>query len=183
MNKALALLDLLTIDAIFKEVGGEMFLLYGTALGAYREGDFIEGDDDIDLGSFDIHLRDKIAEKMREKGFEVSTCWDEKIQGYRESIMIHASHDVHIDIFFFIETKEGFTASRGVEEEIFVLLPPKTKKRFESVKLSGHTFKVLSPIEDYLEFCYNDWTNPKHKDHGKLYHHLKGDTFEYSLFT
>lgn len=180
MNKAQALLDLLLIDKAFKEVGGTMFLAYGTALGAYRDKDFIDGDDDIDIGSFDIHLRDQVADKMREYGFEVSMVWDEKIKGTRESVMIHADHDVHVDVWFFTETEEGYIACRGVEEEPFAILPPDTKKEFEDVVIHNHTFKVLSPIVKYLEFCYTDWKKPS-KEHGKLYHDLKGEKFEYTL--
>lgn len=182
MNKALMMMDLLAIDTIFKKVGAKMFLLYGTALGAYRDKDFLPGDEDLDLGSFDVSLRDKVAEEMRQAGFEVSTCWDEKIKGYRESEMIHAWHDIHVDIFFFRKKEEGYVANRSVEEEPFVILPPKTTESFEPVTLLGKEFSVLSPIEPYLEFCYEDWKDPKKKDHGKLYHNLLGKEFNYKLF-
>lgn len=183
MNKAFLFLDLLKIDEIFKRLGCQMFLLYGTALGAYRDGDFLPGDNDLDLGSFDISRRDEIAEAMRQAGFEVSTCWDEKIQGYRESEMIHASHDVHVDVFFFVQTKEGYMASRSVEEEYFVLLPPTTENKLEPVTFLGHTFNVLYPIEEYLAFCYDDWKDPTKKDSGKLYHDLLGKKFEKTIYT
>lgn len=181
MNKALALIDLLTIDKIFKELGGTMFLLFGTALGAYRDKGFVEHDDDIDLGSFDTDIRDKVADKMRQAGFDVDIVWDEKINGYRESVMIHARHDVHVDIFFFVDTDEGYVACRGVEEEPFVKLPPWTKKEFETVRLHNNNFKILSPGDKYLEFCYSNWKTPS-KEHGKLYHDLLGKKFEYTLF-
>lgn len=156
-----------------------MFLLFGTALGAYRDGDFLPGDDDIDLGSFG--KREEVAQKMREAGFDVDIVWDEKIHGYRESVMIHARHDVHVDIFFFVETPEGFVAHRAVEEEPFVRLPPWQKQEFCQVEFYGDTYNLLSPPEKYLEFCYTDWKSPK-KEHGKLYHDLIGKKFEYTLY-
>lgn len=181
MNKGLALLLLLEIDKIFKDKEVDMFLLFGTALGAYREGQFIDGDDDIDLGSFGIEKRDEIAEAMRKAGFEVATCWDEWIKDYRESEMIHAWKDnIHVDIFFFVKQGKEWIANRAVEEEPFVKLPSWVKE-FEVVKLHNHEFKVLSPIVKYLEFCYTDWKIPS-KEHGKLLHTLEGKEFKYTLY-
>lgn len=179
MNKALLLLDLLLIDQIFKKVGGRMFLLYGTALGAYRDGDFLPGDDDLDVGSFDVKLRDQIANEMRAVGFEVDTVWDENTHDYHESEMIHARHDVHVDIFFFRKTQGKYIANRSVKEEPFVELP---FKGMETVHLLGNEFLIPSPTETYLEFCYDDWKDPTKKDHGKLYHDLQGKKFEHERF-
>lgn len=177
------LMDLSDLDKAFKKAGAEMFLLYGTALGAYRDGKFLPGDDDLDVGSFDIEKRDEVANHLRSMGFAVSTGWDENYPGHwRESQMIHADHHVHVDAFFFRNTEEGFVASRGVEEEPFVKLPPNTSKDFQQVSLYNEQFNVLSPIEEHLAFFYDDWRNPKKKDHGKLYHDLRGEKFEVEIY-
>lgn len=177
------LLDLLDVERAFKKAGAEMFLLYGTALGAYRDGKFLPGDDDLDAGSFDISKRDEIANLLRGMGFKVSDGWDENVPGHWcESQMIHADHHIHIDIFFFRETDEGYVASRGAEEEYFVRLPPSTTKAFQPVKLYSETFNVLSPVEEQLSFFYDDWKNPNKRDHGKLYHDLKGEKFEVKIY-
>lgn len=181
MNPALLLTDLLEIERAFKEHGATMFLLYGTALGLYRDGKFLPGDEDLDIGSFDADKRDAIAKTLAEKGFQISTSYTEE-GGYHESEMIHAWHDTHADIFFFKESEEGWMAKRAEHEEPFVLLPPGTKREFEKVSIAGYEFNVLSPVEDYLSFCYDDWKDPSKKDHGKLYHDLKGTEFYKEIF-
>lgn len=180
MNPAFLLTDLLEIDRAFKEHGATMFLLYGTALGLYRDGKFLPGDDDLDLGSFDVDKRDAIAKTLEDRGFRVSVAYTEK-KGYHDSEMIHTWHDVHSDIFFFRKSKEGWVAKRAKHEKPFVLLPG-TKKQFQTVTMAGYEFNVLSPIEEYLDFCYDDWKDPTKKDHGKLYHDLKGTEFYKEIF-
>lgn len=179
MNPAFLLTDLLEIDRAFKENGATMFLLYGTALGLYRDGKFLPGDDDLDIGSFDADKRDAIAKTLSERGFQISISYTEE-KGYHPSEMIHAWHDVHSDIFFFKKSKEGWVAKRAKHEKPFVLLPG--TKKLQTVTMAGHEFNVLSPIEEYLDFCYDDWKDPSKKDHGKLYHDLKGTEFYKEIF-
>lgn len=181
MNPAFLLTDLLEIDRAFRENSAAMFLLYGTALGLYRDGKFLPGDEDIDIGSFDVDKRDLIAKTLEDRGFNVSVAYTEK-KGYHSSEMIHAWHDVHADVFFFKKAKDGWVAKRAKHEKPFVLLPAGTKKEFQKVSIAGHEFNVLSPIEDYLAFCYDDWKDPTKKDHGKLYHDLNGTEFYKEIF-
>jgi len=49
MDKISAFKDLLLIKKLFKKYEIPFFLSYGTCLGAYRDGDFLPDDDDIDL--------------------------------------------------------------------------------------------------------------------------------------
>ena len=181
MNPAFLLTDLLEVDRAFKEHGATMFLLYGTALGLYRDGKFLPGDEDLDIGSFDVDKRDVIAKTLEDRGFQVSISYTEE-RGYHSTEMIHAQHDTHVDIFFFKKTRNGWTAKRAGHEKPFVVLPPGQKKKFQTVTMAGHEFNALSPVEEYLDFCYDDWKDPAKKDHGKLYHDLKGTEFYKEIF-
>jgi len=163
-NKALQLFDLLDITKIFKDVGSEMFLVYGTALGAYRDGDFLPGDIDIDLGSFDVKKRDIIAEKMRKKGYKVSDILDDNGMYLKEAQMIHAKHYIHIDIFFYRKDGDKYIAYRDLIGEPFSVIPI---VELEKVKLLGREFNMLS--SELLELWYGDWKDKNNKIHGRLH--------------
>ena len=67
-------------DALREESGKDLFVLYGTLLGAVREGDFIPGDDDFDVGYVSDHAdpREVRRESLRimhalaHRGFDLS---------------------------------------------------------------------------------------------------------------
>lgn len=181
MTAPYLLMDLLEIDRAFKEHGAEMFLLYGTALGLYRDGAFLPEDKDIDVGSFDVNKRDAIAKTLEQRGFQLSVSYTEE-QGYHNTDMIHGLHDVHIDVFFFKEEGGRLIARRAKHEEPFVMLPLGMGNSFQKVGVAGHEFNVLSPIEEYLDFCYDDWKDPTKKDHGKLYHDIVGKKLQVEIF-
>lgn len=64
--------DLETINAVFDRYGVRFFLVYGALLGFYRDGDFLPGDDDIDLAvvdPIDLETRKKIGWALYDLGF------------------------------------------------------------------------------------------------------------------
>ena len=79
----------------------------GTALGAHREHDFIEHDNDIDLAVFynDVHTKkqvDDIIFVMEEYGFELFSQNGSLKRGY-ELQFNHIKKDVDLDIFWVYE--------------------------------------------------------------------------------
>ena len=57
------------IQKVFEELGISYWLEFGTLLGAVREGDFIGGDSDIDLGAYLDEYSPKIEEVFKKHGF------------------------------------------------------------------------------------------------------------------
>jgi len=125
------------------------FLEAGTCLGAIREGKFIEGDTDIDLGILAEDIEDvdkfkneflKINEDLIVFGkYQLALC--KNFDGFRSIIDISFYHkylDKRISTF-----------------NMVLLVFPEYK--CEKIKFYDLIVNVPSPPEKYLEMIYNDW--------------------------
>ena len=89
------------------------FYLYcGTALGAHREGRFIEHDPDIDLAVFknDENFVD-ITKKVESSGlFKLAQTfpWGSKLNEATEITFIHRNTGIRIDIFQIVESRSTY---------------------------------------------------------------------------
>lgn len=158
--------DLLDVKRILDKYKTEFFLLGGTALGAYRDKDFIEGDDDIDLGSFDDTHREDIKEDLKELGFSIAVCYNIETGEHIPSKMILAKRNTQVDIFFFEWDGKKYVAHRDGFSDPWTFLYKGWK--LEDIEFKGETYKVLSPIEKYLEWTYTNWRK-KEKERGIIY--------------
>jgi len=132
----------------------------GTALGAYRDKDFCEGDeDDIDLCTWDSHnkLRDKIIAKAKEKGFDIYHEWELEIAFTRNGNKI--------DLFFNrMNLQHAYThLYSGDVIAKFVVIPRHFYMNLECIKFYDMDFLVPAPIEDYLALKYGDWKTKIHR--------------------
>ncbi len=87
-----------------RELGRSLFLMYGTLLGYYREGDFIPGDDDFDCG-YVSELGDPLSVKEETKeviaklvraGFRIS--FNRRGRLFRLGLPDKDMKDVHLDV-------------------------------------------------------------------------------------
>lgn len=92
-----------SVNEVFEQVTGRpLFLLYGSLLGLYRDGDFIPGDDDFDIGylsneSDPIAVKQeakKIIEKLVEAGFTIVINRRGKPFRIKDT---RVSQDLHLD--------------------------------------------------------------------------------------
>jgi hypothetical protein len=91
-------------DFFEKELGTSLFLMYGTLLGLYRQGDFIKGDDDFDVGYMSEATNTEevkaeaiqIVKKLLSAGFSVS--FNRRGRLFRLHGRNHAKREIHLDV-------------------------------------------------------------------------------------
>ena len=183
--------DLEIVKSIFDNLGVRFLLVYGTCLGAVRDKDFIDTDDDIDLAVIDemsLKTRIQIGRDMEAVGFKTQGIgwyihdvskriatdkegWRIQEYGYmgnEKTGIIVMGRYVKITIFFF--TKKGQEMLCIPAEGAFPVQgsPAKFYEKPDTIKFLGNTYFVPSPVGEYLEHTYSNWREPS-REHGKLW--------------
>jgi len=121
------------VFSIMKQLKIKTFLVFGTCLGFVRDGGYIQGDSDIDLGII-CNWREmkSLAKVFRANNFVVRRI-------IPKARHIHfLKNKVWIDIFFFSENTEFYS-------------------KFDSVQYKNKVYPVPHPVEEYLSRCYSNW--------------------------
>ena len=158
--KEQAVINLRDIKEILDELEMVFWLDGGTALGAYRDKDFCEDDeDDIDLCTWDnyLYLLDDIIAKAKEKGFELWHRWELEIALKKNGSKI--------DLFFNRKNKkDAYTHlydGNGIAK--YLVIPVRFYESLEKIQFYGMEFNLPSPIEDYLTLKYGDFRTKIHR--------------------
>lgn len=180
--------DLELIAEVFNKFGVRFSLVYGALLGFHRDGDFLPGDDDIDLAvtdPVDLKTRKAIGWMLYDLGFKPQNIlfnvfgrMEPSEVGYNgdgETGIIVCERNFKFTIFFFkeedcpIHGKEMVcTPKLGAVK--LISSPSKFYQKFDSIKIGGKKYLTPSPIEDYLAFTYfNNWKDKNDRRHGDTY--------------
>ena len=154
--------DLRVIKKIFKKKRIQFFLIYGTCLGAIREGDFVEHDDDIDLGVIErtfFEKRKEICKELRSEGFNII-----RYERYDGCSRIICKRKVETSIHWFQKEGENFVW-RDKKGNLELQIPAELLGKFKEVNLGEERFLVPDPPEIYLERTYSDWKTPQKRAH------------------
>jgi len=121
------------IFAITKKLGIKTFLALGTCLGFVRDGGYIKGDLDIDLG-----VICKWEEKdIITKAFEINGI--SLTRNKRGDKHVHyRKNNIGIDVWFRTGTEKFYS-------------------KFDHVTYLGKKYPVPHPVEEYLRTCYTNW--------------------------
>ena len=169
-SKKKAARNLKDIEKILDDLHITFWLDCGTLLGAYRDRDFCEDDeDDIDLGTWDeyrIYIP-KIIERAEEKGFKLYHQWNFNGTGHEVAL---EKDGCKIDLYFNMKDKEEEVAYCYFykQNKPFkkVVVPLKFYEHLVPIKFLGNSFLRPKDIEEYLELRYGDWkTKVSRKDY------------------
>ena len=156
--------NLLDVKSVLDELKVPFFLTHGALLGAYREGDFIKYDGDIDLDVFDeifILNYDKICKKLIEKGFIVRGR-DIKRKG-KKGEKIHLFRDKEQIEIRGIYLDSNYEQNKYRLTSVFQYLR-KFHDNPDTITFKGVTFMTPGPIEEFLVYCFGkSWRTPVFK--------------------
>lgn len=150
IDKGVSKRNLLDAAAMLDSKGIGFGIIYGTLLGAVREKDFIDYDEDVDLyiKEADREAVLSLLFELRKMGLEVA-----RYEGHLLSLM---REDDYIDIYFF--KKKIFGGWKCNEDA----LPNKFFKGFDTVEFLGRTFNAPKNHIAFLERAYgSEWMIPR----------------------
>ena len=175
-----ALKDLRAVKKLLDKLNVEFTLGYGVCLGAYRDKNFLPGDDDIDLvitQKLSLEMRQRIAEELMDIGFKAQKMyWNVKgrriddvadYQGNEKTGIIVVERYFKLTIFFFYE-ENGEMICIPHDRPLISSLS-KFYKKLGKIKFKGDTYLIPTPTEEYLTWTYGDWKDNTLRNHGKLY--------------
>ena len=150
--------NLLDFKKVLDDLGVVFWLEAGTLLGAYRDEDFCENDEnDIDLGSYvrDMPLISLIIKEAKDIGFELYMFWPTQIAMKRGGCKIDLffnTYDALKKTYWTILYKGNAIGEYLVVPESFYTDILRNELRF-----LGETFRVPNRVPEYLTLRYGDW--------------------------
>ena len=122
------------LEEIFKITGQlkiRACLIFGLCLGFVRDGGYIEGDNDLDIGVIcNEESKDRLINSLKKNGFNQG-------KSYRHNNTHFYKNKVLVDILF---RESG-----------------KFYSNLEGVHYKGKEYPVPSPVGEYLSACYSNW--------------------------
>jgi len=155
LNRKIAKENLLEFKKCLNERNIRFGLIYGTLLGAIREKNFIEHDEDTDVFVLNED-RDKVLDilfELKKVGLVVGR--------YEEDMISFIKNGEYIDIYFFKDTLFGKKISNGLVIESRYLTDLK------NIDFLGEQFLVPRKAEELLAKIYGeDWMIPMKDNKG-----------------
>lgn len=183
--------DIEAVKAVFDKFGVRFFVVYGAVLGFHRDGDFLPGDDDIDLAVIDpisLETRKKIGWTLYDLGFgpqniafNVFGRMEPAEIGYNgdeNTGIIVCERNFKFTIFFFYPeecpqhgTEYVCTPKLGAMK--LIASPTRFYEDPDTITIRRQKYLVPGPVEDYLAFTYFDnWKDKTDRRHGHTYNEM-----------
>ncbi len=160
---------LVKVDGVFKELNIKYWLDFGTLLGAVRNNDFLQHDNDLDFGVYLNDYTPNLEKIFIKHGFKKIKDFiiEEGRYGREET---YEYFGVEIDIFYYTQKTNAkayyhdFTPLHGKSRdktilEIGGLIPRELTLSFEKIEyinFRGKEYPIPSPVKKHLADRYGD---------------------------
>lgn len=152
--------------ALGAAAGLQPFLVWGSLLGCVRDGGFIVGDRDIDLGVFesDAHRLPAWRSAMVNRGYGVRIDNESKLS------LVHRGHPrLYVDIDVVKPSRGGWVITNVDADPARIFHYRFEKRTFAGLRaarfVDGIEVAVPTHPQDFLEAVYGDWTVPESPVH------------------
>jgi lipopolysaccharide cholinephosphotransferase len=150
INKEVSKKNLLSFKVLLDLHDVKFGIIYGTLLGAIRDEDFIEHDEDTDT-----YVLERDRERVLALLFELQKIGFE-VARYENSLLSLIRGDDYIDIYFFKKNIFNTYVCNGY------IVQSKYMNKFSTISFLGKTFNTLYNPIFFLEKIYGkDWRIPK----------------------
>jgi GT2 family glycosyltransferase len=160
MNKELAKQFLFEVDEIFKKYNITYWLDCGTLLGAIRNKDFIDWDDDLDIGTYkpiflDYDLWQKIISDFLEKNIFIITTWGDSVFTCKK---IENNEEITMDIHTYKKVNNEYQCA--MKDNLFSI-PEELFNTLDSIKFLDKNFNIPHQPDKFLSLWFgNNWREP-----------------------
>ncbi|MGB5964499.1 MAG: LicD family protein [Sulfurimonadaceae bacterium] len=150
LDREIAKRNLLDFKKVMDTLDVRYGLMYGTLLGAVREGNFIVHDEDIDIFVL-VEDRSKVLNAL----FEIEKLGFKVARYKYEDLLSIIRDDEYIDLYFF---RKYLGTKRRIHDN---LVDAKYLEHTETIDFLGENFPVPGNPEQLLEVMYGkDWKIP-----------------------
>jgi len=152
MDLEIAAKILFEVDEILKSLNVRYFISCGTALGFYRDGEFISWDDEIDIDIYSEVFAPQL-EKIREVFIDHGFVARATFRGATSKMAVF-KNGIKVAMGAVYDGGDGYRHTKDLK------CPNKFYDNAENFIFCGRDFLIPAPIEEYLSYYYGNWKIP-----------------------